>query len=84
MQGLEQAIGFQYRFSSTPFFIAEDLYRQLVETTEAVIKLLAAPRYFEARIEDRSTGPRSTASTREPRWALRGVITGFTAIPERS
>jgi len=48
VSGLEEAIGPHiYRFATTPLFLAEERYARLVEITNAVVKLLAAPGYQE-------------------------------------
>lgn len=48
VSGIEQTLGPHiYRFSTTPLFLSEERYARLVEITNAVVRLLAAPRYQE-------------------------------------
>lgn len=46
VSGIEEALGPNiYRFATTPVFLPEERFARLVEITNAVVTLLAAPRY---------------------------------------
>jgi len=46
VSGIEEALGPHiYRFATTPVFLPEERYKRLVDITNAVVRLLAAPRY---------------------------------------
>lgn len=46
--GIEETLGPHiYRFATTPLFLSEERYARLVEITNSVVRLLAAPRYQE-------------------------------------
>jgi hypothetical protein len=48
VSGIEEALGPHiYRFATTPLFLPEERFQRLVDITNSVVRLLAAPRYQE-------------------------------------